>query len=114
MTFSVNGNDIGQMIEIALTVISIVGLVIGAFLVWLMVRPPKHVRQQRQQPQVRETDALEFEEMVRMLDRMEERLAVLERAIGHDDEAPRLMRAGEEDELTQAGGERPETRRTTK
>lgn len=113
MTFIVDGNDIGQVIEIALTVISIVGVVLGAFLVWVMVRPPKHVRaRKRQRPQVREADGIELEEMMRLLDRMDQRLAVLERAIGTEDEAPRRVTAEREDEFLNLGEESPEARRT--
>lgn len=117
MTFIVDGNDIGQVIEIALTVISIVGVVIGAFLVWMMVRPPRHVRnRKRRGPQVREVreaDGIELEEMMRLLDRMDQRLAVLERAIGTEDEAPRRMTAGDrQDEFLNLGTESPDARRT--
>lgn len=112
MTLSINGNEIGQAIEIAITVASIVMLVVGAFVVWLMVRPSRHGRKPRKSAPVREADADELDQMVRMIERMEERLAVLERAIGDGDEAPRRLGAEREDRFLQMGEESPETRRT--
>lgn len=113
MTVIVDGTDIGQAVEIALLVASIVVMVLGAFLVWVMVRPPRHVRERkRQRPQVREADGLELEEMMRLLDRMDQRLAVLERAIGDEDEAPRRLATPHEDEFLNLGAESPEARRT--
>lgn len=113
MTVIVDGTDIGPAIEIALLVVSILVMVLGAFLVWLMVRPPRHVREARRRgPEVREADGIELEEMMRLLDRMDQRLAVLERAIGTEDEAPRRMAGPQGDEFLNLGAESPEARRT--
>lgn len=112
MTLSINGNDIGQAVEIAITVASIVMLIVGGFLVWLMVRPPKHVRKQRKSSlPAREPDVAELEQMVRMIERMEERLAVLERAVGDDGEAPRRLGDARENRFLM-GEDSLETRRT--
>ncbi|MDQ8755650.1 hypothetical protein RCO27_05360 [Sphingosinicella sp. LHD-64] len=112
MTLSINGNDIGQAIEIALTVGTIVMLVIGAFLVWLMVRPSKRSAP----PRRRGMDEVEMAEMLQLLDRMEDRLAALERIVAHESEtpSPRIAerREGQEDRFLKAGEESPETRRT--
>lgn len=112
MTLSINGNDIGQAIEIALTVGTIVMLVIGAFLVWLMVRPSK-----RSAPPPRKgMDEVEMAEMLQLLDRMEDRLSALEQIVAHESEAPapRIAErnAPQEDNFQKAGAESPETRRT--
>lgn len=112
MTLSINGNDIGQAIEIALTVGTIVMLVIGAFLVWLMVRPSKR----RAAPPKRAMNEVEMAEMLRLLDRMEDRLAALEQIVAHEGEdAPRRIverREVQDDRFLKAGEESPETRRT--
>ena len=114
MTLSIDGNNIGDAIEFAIVVGTIVMMVIGAFLVWLMVRPPRHVREERRRrgtkSEAREIDAATAEEMVRLIARMEERLAVLERAVGDVNEAPRRLEA-RGNELFEAGEESPETRR---
>ena len=56
-------------------------LVVG-LLVYLMVRPPRHVRsaqgRERGEP---EMEPAEAEELLRLVDRMESRLEVLERAL---------------------------------
>ncbi len=114
MTLSIDGTDIGQAIELAIVVGTIVMMVIGAFLVWLMVRPPRHVREERRRrgakSEAREIDAETAEEMVRLIERMEERLAVLERAVGDVNETPRRIEA-RGPEIFEVGEESPETRR---
>ncbi|MBX3561422.1 MAG: hypothetical protein KF780_06370 [Sphingomonas sp.] len=114
MTFSIDGTDIGQAIELAIVVGTIVMMAIGAFVVWLMVRPPRHVREERRQrgrkPEAREIDAATAEEMVRLIERMEDRLAVLERAVGDVNETPRRIEPRGQ-ELFEAGEKSPETRR---
>lgn len=113
MTLSIDGTDIGQAIELAIVVGTIVMMVIGAFLVWLMVRPPRHVREERRlrgrKPATREIDQGTAEEMIRLIERMEERLAVLERAVGDVNEAPRRIEARGR-EIFEAGEESPERR----
>lgn len=113
MTLSINGNDIGQAIEIALTVGTIVMLVIGAFLVWLMVRPSKRSAA----PPKRAIDEIEMAEMLQLLDRMEDRLAALEQIVAHEGgEAPqrRIVErpTPQEDRFLNVGENSPETRRT--
>jgi hypothetical protein len=114
MTLSINGNDIGQAIELAIVVGTIVMMVIGAFLVWLMVRPPRHVREERRQraarPAQREIDAATAEEMLRLIERMEERLSVLERAVSDVNESPRRIESRGQ-ETIETDEESPETRR---
>ena len=98
MTFQVNGRDIGEAIEIAVFVGSALAMLIAGALVYLMVRPPRHVRMARKAGLTERRTGLdpdEAEEMWALIDRMESRLEVLERAmhdqIGHA-ERPALGR----------------------
>jgi RecA/RadA recombinase len=93
MTISLNGNDIGQMIEIAATVGSIVATLIVGFIIYLVVRPSRRDRYRRAELQA---DPRESEEMWRLVDRMEARLETLERALADQIERPR-ERAVEKD-----------------
>ena len=97
MTLSLDGQDIGQIVEIAATVGSIVATLVIGFIVYLMVRPSKAERARRK-AQLLAADPRESEEMWRVMDRMEGRLEVLERALADQIERPR-PRADEEDRL---------------
>ena len=61
-----------------------------------MVRPPRHVRERRKaekRGEIRpETDPTEAEEMWRVVERMESRLEVLERALADQIERPAIGR----------------------
>jgi hypothetical protein len=81
MTFQVNGHDIAEAVQLAAFVGSALAMLIAGLLVWLMVRPPKHVRLARKQSVKAEMDPAESEELWHLLDRMEARLEVLERAM---------------------------------
>jgi hypothetical protein len=97
MTLSVNGQDIAQIIEVAVTVGTIVATLVIGFIVYLMVRPSKAERARRKAlPPA--ADPRESEEMWRVMDRMEGRLEVLERALADQIERPRA-RADEENRL---------------
>ena len=94
MTLSVNGNDIGQALEIALAVGGIMVLLVGALIFYLLVRPPRRARIEPR----RDEDSLEAEELIALVDRMERRLEVLERALpaeARDEE--HLLEAGAND-----------------
>ena len=94
MTLSVNGNDIGQAIEIALAVGGILVLLVGALIFYLLVRPP---RRPRVEPR-RDEDALDAGELIALIDRMERRLEVLERALPAEAREERhLLEAGADD-----------------
>lgn len=112
MTVSINGNDIGEIVGIAITVASIVLMVLGAFLVWLMVRPSKRQRLAQQQQRQRPASDSEVVEMMRLIERMEDRLTALERIVDHESDAAPRLRQDREDRFLDAGVERPETRRT--
>ena len=94
MTLSIDGTDIGQIIEVASIVGSIVATLIAGLIVYLMVRPPRHVRQRRKaekRGEIRiETDPADAEQLWRLVDRMELRLEVLERALADQVERPAI------------------------
>ncbi|MGQ0660838.1 hypothetical protein [Sphingosinicella sp.] len=93
MTISMSANEVMEAIEIATIVGSIVALVIGAWVIYLLVRPPRHKRDAVQP----EADALDREEMLASMDRMERRLETLERLVTHDDQPARIApRAADE------------------
>ena len=81
MTLQVNGHDIGQAIELAAFVGSALAMLIAGLLVYLMVRPPKHVRMARKHGVKTEMEPVDAEELWDLVDRMEARLEVLERAM---------------------------------
>ena len=107
MTVSLNGNDIGQIVEIALAVGGILAMLIAGLVFYLLVRPPRKAKAPAP-AQVREPDALEIEEVLQVLDRMESRLATLERSVAADEDTRRIARPRES---IKAGIDSPVTRR---
>jgi hypothetical protein len=105
MSIQINGTDIGQIIEIAGWVGSIVTMLVVGLLVYLMVRPPRHVRaRRRQEPPPRALGAGEADELWALVDRMESRLEVLERALADQTGADRQHRLEPADERRDNGG----------
>jgi hypothetical protein len=79
MTIQLDGMDVMALAEAATVVGGIISMLVVGLLIYLLVRPPRHVRQaRREQPAMQESEA---EEMLRMMDRMEARLEVLERLV---------------------------------
>lgn len=99
MTLRIDGVDVMSAIEIASVVGGIVAMLVIGLIVYLMVRPVRH----REAPPRRD-DAIDAEEMLRLMEVMERRLELLERAVADQ--------RRDEWELLQAGETRPETRRT--
>jgi hypothetical protein len=93
-TVQVNGADILAAIHVVRIVGSIVMmLVVGLVILWA-VRKPRRVRDRRD---AIESDAADSEALWRIVDRMEERLEVLERALADQVEAPRARRPRQEE-----------------
>ncbi len=98
MTVQIDGTDVMAIAEGLAWAGTIVAMLIIGLLVYLMVRPPRR----RHETRVQEPEAIENEELLRLLERMEQRLTVLERAVSDDSDDRVLERA-----------EGPETRRVT-
>ena len=98
--------DIGMAIEGLVWTGSIVGLLVAALIFYLLVRPPRHVRQRRKAERKgqlpREMDPAEADDLAQLVDRMEGRLEVLERALADHIERPAIGRRGDERILTPA------------
>lgn len=102
MSIMVNGHEIGQIVEGVAWGASILATAIVILIVYLMVRPPRHLRN-RPPPAVRtELDPGEAEEMWAIVDRMEARLEVLERALSDQLDRPLLRKDGGKDSLSPA------------
>jgi hypothetical protein len=85
-TVQVNGDDFMAAIHVVRIVGSIVSMLVIGLLIWWAVRPSRRVRDRRDAV---ETDAADNETLWRIVDRMEERLEVLERALADQVEQPR-------------------------
>jgi hypothetical protein len=108
MSIHINGAEIGEIVEVAATVFSVLLTLVVGWFVYLMVRPPKHVREQRRsEREDRDERPGELEEMWRLVDRMDSRLEVLERALAAEERTPlaRDPRAEREDRLLSPAGE---------
>ncbi len=100
MTFSMDSDDFMQVIEIASIVGTVVAAVLIGFVIYLMVRPKRGSAA----PPQRDIDAIDAETVIAVIDRMESRLAVLERAIGHEDAQPRFAPREQENFEAAEGG----------
>ena len=85
-TIQVNGDDIMAVVHVVRIVGSIVTMLVVGLLLWWAVRPSRRARDGDEEI---ETDAADDEDLWRVVDRMEARLAVLERALADQLEAPR-------------------------
>lgn len=91
MTFQIDGVDIMAFAQVASIVGSIIAMLIVGLLVYLMVRPPRHVRKGRRAAmQVVEADPGETEQLWRLVDRMELRLETLERLLDEREDRPAI------------------------
>ena len=90
MTIQVDAADVATAVEVAAWVASLVAMLVMGLIVYLMVRPSRRARRVRPS----EDEALQLAEMVRLMERMEQRLEVLERAIGDAPEEERLLAGG--------------------
>ena len=92
-TVQVNGDDIMMAVHVVRIVGSIVMMLVIGLLLWWAVRPSRRARERREE---REREALDHEDLWRIVDRMEERLEVLERAMA-DQVEPQRLRASRRD-----------------
>jgi large-conductance mechanosensitive channel len=99
MTVSFNGAEFGHAIAVASVVGSIVSFLIVALVIYLVVRPPRRGREEA----LREAERVDAQEMLALMERMERRLEVLERAVGDQTKSDR-------DQFLEAA-EAPQTRR---
>ena len=83
----VNGDDIMMAVHVARIVGSIIMTLLVGLAIWWAVRPPRRVRDRRE---AAESDAADNEALWRVVDRMEERLEVLERALGDELDRPQV------------------------
>lgn len=103
MTLEIDGVNVMAIVEIVAFVASVIAMLVVGLLVYLMVRPPRHVRERRRAEKrgelPREADPAEAEQLGRLVDRMETRLEVLERALADQLERPAIARPDTEQDL---------------
>ena len=110
-TIHVNGDDIMAVVHIVRIVGSIVTMLVVGLLLWWAVRPSRRARDRREEfRDERDAGRAEDEDLWRVVDRMEERLAVLERALADQLEAPRA-RAPRQDRISAPADEGRESGR---
>ena len=110
-TVQVNGDDIVAAIHVARIVGSIVTMVIVGLLIMWAVRPSRRVRDRREAARHESVETADHEELWRVVERMEERLDVLERAMIDQDE-PRRLRSSNEDRFLASAEEGRDSGRT--
>lgn len=76
MTVSIGPGDVAEIVRVAASVFGILLMLVVGWFVYLMVRPSRRARDKR-----READPAEAEQLWRIVDLMERRLEVLERAL---------------------------------
>ena len=80
MTLSIPPGEVAEIVQVAATVFSILLMLVVGWFVYLMVRPSRKERESRK-ARARGADPAEAEELWRIVDLMERRLAMLERAL---------------------------------
>lgn len=104
MTIQLNGTDLAALVEAATVVGVIISMLIAGFVIYLMVRPPRHVRQAKSAASI--LDDSEAEQLLQLMDRMEARVDVLERLVsnepagGFTDGEPRILEPAQESRET--------------
>jgi hypothetical protein len=86
-TVQVNGSDIMAVVHVVRIVGGIVTMLVVGLLIWWAVRPSRRLRDRRE---AGERDTADNEDLWRVLERMEDRLEVLERAMADQVETPAL------------------------
>ena len=107
MTVEIDGVNVIELVEILSLVGGIIGMLVIGLLIYLLVRPPKHVGQARRRPvELQESEA---EALLGLMDRMESRLEVLERALADQTEVA-TTKARPRLEMAEAGHEARRTK----
>ena len=110
MTVSMTANEVAQAVQLAAGIGAFLGVVILGLIIFMMVRPSRRSREAHVERE-RDPEALDLDEVMHVLDRMEQRLGTLERVVIEHEERP-LIGSRDEQQLLNAGEESPETRRT--
>jgi hypothetical protein len=76
---------VGEAVAIAAFAGVLLAMALIGLIVWLMVRPPRHVREAKRRPPAESGEAIDAERMLAALDRLEHRLGTIERAVRADD-----------------------------
>ncbi|HET9429037.1 MAG TPA: hypothetical protein VFO69_11830 [Allosphingosinicella sp.] len=106
MTVEIDGIDIVAAAQAGALIGGIITILVIGLMIYLLVRPPRHVREARRRPlELQENEA---EQMLDLMERMESRLEVLERALAdHQAAEPRTAEPG----ILESAGNGRETRR---
>ncbi len=80
MTVQVDGTEIGWMIELGIIVGTMLSTLVIGLIIYLLVRPPRRLRKGQA-----EEDRIATEDMVRLMERMEARMDVLEQLVSTDE-----------------------------
>ena len=99
MTVQMTESDVIELVGAVAAGGVVLVVLLTALCIYLLVRPP---RRRREVPPPETAEAVDVEEMLALMERMERRLATLERAIEPPAPQPRIE---------EAGAARPATRR---
>ena len=110
MTVSMTANEVAQAIQLAAGIGAFLGVVVLGLIIFMMVRPSKRSREAHLERE-RDPEALDLDEVMNVLDRMEQRLGTLERVVIETDERPVIGRSDEQ-RVLETGEEGPTKRRT--
>ena len=92
MSVHVDANDVAQAVELASWVATMLAMLVMGLIVYFMVRPSRRRRERRNS----EIGSEEAEQMLRLMERMEQRLGTLERIVSQDS-PPRIRTIDTED-----------------
>ena len=109
MTVSMTANEVAQAIQLAAGIGAFLGVVVLGLIIFMMVRPSKRSREAHLERE-RDPEALDLDEVMNVLDRMEQRLGTLERVVIETEERPLIGR--NEQKVLETGDEGPTKRRT--
>ena len=106
MNVEIDGIDLIAAAQVAALVGGILVMLVVGLTLYLLVRPPRHVREAKKRPLELQED--EAEQLLDVMDRMERRLEVLERAL--EDQGQSAPRPAQRS-ILETADEGPESRR---